>query len=90
MCKVASEEAEECSNDLTFTTGGDGAIRFGNEGQDVQGRCKSLEVRLVKLNELGLQEALKASGLDLGEEGDSDEDDIELKTLGKEVEVNRE
>ena len=49
-----------------------------------------MEVRLVKLNELGLQEALKASGLDLGEEGDSDEDDIELKTLGKEVEVNRE
>ena len=41
-------------------------------------------MRLVKLNELGLQEAMRASGLDLGEEGDSDEDDFELKTLGEE------
>ena len=50
-------------------------------------------MRLVKLNELRLQEAMRASGLDLGEEGDSDEDDFELKTLGKEdskVQVKKE
>ena len=39
-------------------------------------------MRLVKLNELRLQEAMTAAGLDLVEEGDSDEDDSELKTLG--------
>merc|ERR1719447_393275 len=82
--QVTLEEAEECSNDKTIGNVGDGARRFGNEVQDVQGRCKSFEVRLVKLNELGLQEAMRASGFDLGEEGDSDEDDFELKTLGKE------
>ena len=82
-CKVAVEEAEECSNDNTIGNVGDGASRFGNEGQDVQGRCKSFEVRLVKLNKLGLQEAMRASGLDLGEERDSDEDDFELQTLGE-------
>ena len=50
-------------------------------------------MRLVKLNELGLQGAMRASGLDLGEEGDSDEDDFELKTLGNEdskVQVKKE
>ena len=84
FCKVALEEAEECSNDNTIGNVGDGARRFGNEGEDVQGRCKSFEVRLVKLNKFGLQEAMRASGLDLGEEGDSDEDDFELQTLGEE------
>ena len=84
FCKVALEEAEECSNDNTIGNSGDGARRFGNEGHDVQGPCKSFEVRLVKLNKLGLQEAMRASGLDLGEEGDSDGDDFELQTLGEE------
>jgi len=82
--QVALEEAEECSNDNRIGNGGDGARRFGNEGQEVQGRCKSFEVRLVKLNKLMLQEAMRATGLDLVEEGDSDEDDFELKTLGNE------
>ena len=41
-------------------------------------------MRLVKLNKLRLQEAMRARGLDLVEEGDSDEDDFELKTLGNE------
>ena len=89
FCKVALEEAEECSDDNAIGNVGDGASRFG----DVQGRCKSFEVRLVKLNGLRLEEAMRASGLDVGEEGDSDEDDFELKTLGKEdskVEVNKE
>ena len=50
-------------------------------------------MRLVKLNELGLQGAMRVTGLDLGEEGDSDADDFELKTLGKEdskVQVKKE
>ena len=41
-------------------------------------------MRLVKLNKLRVPEAMRATGLDLVEEGDSDEDDFELKTLGKE------
>ena len=41
-------------------------------------------MRLVKLNELRLQEAMRATGLDLVEEGDSDVDDLEFKTLGNE------
>ena len=91
--KVALEEAEECSNDNGIGNGGDGARRFGKVGQEVQGRCKSFEVRLVKLNELRLQEAMRATGLNLVEEGDSDEDDFDLKTLGNEdsrVQVKKE
>ena len=50
-------------------------------------------MRLVKLNELRLQEAMRATGLNLVEEGDSDEDDFDLKTLGNEdskVQVKKE
>ena len=40
-------------------------------------------MRLVKLDELRLQEAMRASALGVGEE-DSDREDFELKIFGKE------
>ena len=42
-------------------------------------------MRLFKLDELRLQEAMRASALGVGEEEeDSDRDDFELKIFGKE------
>ena len=41
-------------------------------------------MRLVKLDELRLQEAMRASALGVGEEEDSDREDFEWNIFGKE------
>ena len=71
FCKIAPEEAEASS---------DGARRFDHAGQDGQERCKRFEVRLVKLDELRLQEAIGTSGLGVVEEEDFNAEDFELPT----------
>merc|ERR1712013_943040 len=56
------------SVDVTVGCDGDGVRRFDHAGQDGQERYKRFEVRLVKLDELRLQEAMGTSGLVVDEE----------------------
>merc|ERR1719447_267846 len=82
--QVAPGEAEASSVDVTVGCDGDGVRRFDHAGQDGQERCKRFEVRLVKLDELRLQEAMGTSGLGIVEEEAFEAEDFELKIVGKE------
>ena len=80
FCKIAPEEAEASSVDVTVGCDDDGARRFDHAGQDGQERCKRFEVRLVKLDELRLQEAMGTSGLGVVDEEDFNAEDFDLPT----------
>ena len=80
FCKVAPGEAEASSVDVTVGCDGDGVRRFDHAGQDDQERCKRFEVRLFKLDELRLHEAMGTSGLGVVDEEDFNEEDFELPT----------
>jgi len=78
--QVAPGEAEASSVDVTAGCDGDGVRRFDHAGQDDQERCKRFEVRLFKLDELRLHEAMGTSGLGVVDEEDFNEEDFELPT----------
>ena len=53
--------------------GGNGARRFVHVGQDGRGQGKHFEVMVVKLNELRLREAMKATGIGIAEKENSED-----------------